>query len=239
MAEPSTAEPPTTDPVFGHVAPPDAADTQPTQEVLQLFDRPSALPPRGPVPAELPAEVDVEPTELSRSDGSGAAGKGWRYGLLAGAAAVVAVTVGVAGGFFSGGGEPGAEAGPAQTAQVTDPATSASPTPTERKSERASRSSQRPTTPATPRSTTSDRPSSAAASAAGTLRRGDSGEQVTELQLRLRQMQLLVAPANGTYGPATESAVTRFQQARDIDEESGVYGPLTRAAVEAETSDPE
>ncbi|MDI3385147.1 peptidoglycan-binding domain-containing protein [Streptomyces sp. B-S-A8] len=222
-------ERPEADPVFGHVAPPDADadDTRPTQEILRLFD-------------QQPSELPYQATELSRSDRPGTSGKGRWYGPLAGAAALVAVTVGVAGGYIPGGGsEPGAEAGPADTVQVTDPATSASPTPTTRESRRANRSSERPTSPAATPTTPQTGTSTGTSTSTGTLRRGDSGEQVVELQLRLRQLQLLVAPANGTYGPATEAAVTRFQQARNIGEEPGAYGPKTRAAVEAETSGPE
>ncbi|MDI3405367.1 peptidoglycan-binding domain-containing protein [Streptomyces cavernicola] len=241
------------DPVFGHVAPPDAAESTLTQEVLQLFDEAPEAGGAGGAP------------EFSRSESAGAAGRGWRYGLIAGAAVVVAVTVGVAGGFFSGGPDP--QAGPSGAAErvtVSDPETPETSS-TERQRERADRDARPSPTPtetaseqeaedpeagasaipsASPSSESkSPKPSRTSSSptsddAPTTLRRGDHGEQVVELQQRLRQLQLYVGPVNGNYSPDVEDAVARFQSARDIPEQSGVYGPQTREAVESETSEP-
>ncbi|MDG4865601.1 peptidoglycan-binding protein, partial [Streptomyces sp. T-3] len=88
-------------------------------------------------------------------------------------------------------------------------------------------------------SPSSSRPSSTPAETPGSLRRGDRGDAVVELQLRLQQLQLYVGAAHGNYNAEVEQAVARFQDARAIGEESGVYGPVTRRAVEAETSEPD
>ncbi|MFC7302997.1 peptidoglycan-binding protein [Streptomyces monticola] len=253
------------DPVFGHVAPPDAGEPLPLNDAdLELFEF------ERPAPGALPEEVAAGPRqdvpEFSRS-APGPSGRGWRYGLVAGAAAVVLVTAGVASGFFSSGPDTDDQAGPpggaGESVSVPD---SSSPSPSSTKSERASRSSQRPTSSpsvsesVTPSSsappTTSQPPSSASSTAAKptptsqrpsedaeddgpqVLSRGDHGDQVVELQQRLQQLQLYIGPVNGNYSADVEDAVERFQQARQIDEEPGVYGPATRAAVEAETSDP-
>ncbi|NBE55189.1 peptidoglycan-binding domain-containing protein [Streptomyces boluensis] len=250
------------DPVFGHVASPDMSDTVPNEEVLELFDGPgngpdraSALPPIGP------AATDPAMPEFSRADGQAPSGRGWRYGLLAGAAAVVAVTVGVAGGFFSSDTEQQAGPNAADRVTATEEPTPSETSPTSGESERASRSSKRPTSPSsetgsskpssTSTSTSTEEPTGTTAPPAGeqesesesgqepgTLGRGDRGPEVVELQQRLTELKLYTGPLNGNYGPATENAVTRFQQARQIDEDEGTYGPKTRAAIEAETSDP-
>jgi peptidoglycan hydrolase-like protein with peptidoglycan-binding domain len=74
---------------------------------------------------------------------------------------------------------------------------------------------------------------------AQTLRRGDQGPEVTELQLRLRQLSLYTGRADGTYSGQVEDAVRRYQWARGItDDKSGVYGAATRASLEGETRTP-
>ncbi|MFD7708136.1 peptidoglycan-binding protein [Streptomyces sp. NPDC059786] len=71
------------------------------------------------------------------------------------------------------------------------------------------------------------------------LRRGDRGSEVTELQLRLRQLALYIGDADGHYGRQTEDAVRRYQWARGIRaDEQGVYGAATRAGLESETEEP-
>ncbi|MGC9539097.1 peptidoglycan-binding domain-containing protein [Streptomyces sp. UG1] len=71
------------------------------------------------------------------------------------------------------------------------------------------------------------------------LRRGDRGPEVTELQLRLRQIGLYSADADGEYDRRVESAVGTYQLTRVIlSDESGVYGRPTRASLESETSEP-
>ncbi|MEU6379122.1 peptidoglycan-binding protein [Streptomyces sp. NPDC046909] len=71
------------------------------------------------------------------------------------------------------------------------------------------------------------------------LRPGDKGPEVTELQLRLRQVGFYSGEADGTYDSQVESAVRGYQVTRVVlDDESGVYGPATREALESETSEP-
>ncbi|WP_189311019.1 peptidoglycan-binding domain-containing protein [Streptomyces brasiliensis] len=75
--------------------------------------------------------------------------------------------------------------------------------------------------------------------AAPVLRRGDSGAEVTELQLRLRQLSLFYGKANGKFDNRTENAVRTYQSTRGIGgDESGVYGAATRASLESETTQP-
>ncbi|MFI2430366.1 peptidoglycan-binding protein [Streptomyces sp. NPDC018693] len=72
-----------------------------------------------------------------------------------------------------------------------------------------------------------------------TLRPGDTGPEVTELQLRLRQIGFYYADADGTYDSDVENAVRSYQFTRVVlSEESGVYGPATRASLESETEEP-
>ncbi|MFJ9818182.1 peptidoglycan-binding protein [Streptomyces sp. NPDC101151] len=112
-------------------------------------------------------------------------------------------------------------------------ASSASPSPSPTASSSASRSA----TP-TP-STTADAGPNAAPTAAPVLRRGDKGAEVTELQLRLRQLNLYGDQVNGVFTRSVEDAVSTYQWARGISgDEPGVYGPATRASLESETTEP-
>ncbi|UYQ61855.1 peptidoglycan-binding protein [Streptomyces peucetius] len=73
----------------------------------------------------------------------------------------------------------------------------------------------------------------------GTLRRGDSGPAVTELQLRLAQVGLFrEEDADGRYDGDVEEAVRRFQWWKGQNNPDGVYDPPTRRALEAETREP-
>ncbi|WP_055717089.1 peptidoglycan-binding domain-containing protein [Streptomyces torulosus] len=68
---------------------------------------------------------------------------------------------------------------------------------------------------------------------------GDQGPEVTELQLRLRQLGLYNGDADGEFDREVESAVRGYQLTRVVlDDESGVYGMPTRTALESETSEP-
>ncbi|WP_369222483.1 peptidoglycan-binding protein [Streptomyces sp. R39] len=119
-----------------------------------------------------------------------------------------------------------ATASPSASPSAT--ASSATPSPTPSRSATPTRS-----TPATSTST------SAQPSSPPVLRPGDSGAQVTELQLRLKQVGLYSGDADGHYDSKTESAVRTYQFTRGIlTDESGVYGPATRAALESETKKP-
>ncbi|MGW1914227.1 peptidoglycan-binding domain-containing protein [Streptomyces sp. NPDC002076] len=105
----------------------------------------------------------------------------------------------------------------------------------------------RTTSPTPSPSTTTTRPASPTASAtaratpalAPVLQRGDHGPEVTELQDRLRQLNLYVGQVNGVFTRPVEDAVRTYQLARGIRGDAlGVYGPTTRKSLEAETSEP-
>ncbi|MGW0918154.1 peptidoglycan-binding domain-containing protein [Streptomyces sp. NPDC002755] len=71
------------------------------------------------------------------------------------------------------------------------------------------------------------------------LRRGDKGAEVTELQLRLRQLFLYNGEADGTFTGEVEDALRNYQWSRGTTEDGmGVYGALTRTRLEAETTEP-
>ncbi|MEV7982966.1 peptidoglycan-binding protein [Streptomyces sp. NPDC086519] len=123
---------------------------------------------------------------------------------------------------------PSASASASASASPSASASSATPSPTPSRSAAPTRS-----TPATGTS------ASAQPSSPPVLRPGDSGAQVTELQLRLKQVGLYSGDADGHYDSKTESAVRTYQFTRGIlTDESGVYGPATRAALESETTKP-
>ncbi|GGQ15984.1 hypothetical protein GCM10010249_38360 [Streptomyces roseolilacinus] len=71
-----------------------------------------------------------------------------------------------------------------------------------------------------------------------TLSRGDQGEEVLELQHRLRAVGLYDSAMHGRYDKNVERAVARYQAYRGITADpSGVYGPATRETLEAESRD--
>ncbi|MGW5280151.1 peptidoglycan-binding protein [Streptomyces collinus] len=71
------------------------------------------------------------------------------------------------------------------------------------------------------------------------LRLGDEGPEVTELQLRLKQLNLYNDQVTGVFTRPVQDAVRNYQWARGIlSDDLGVYGPATRASLEAETSEP-
>ncbi|MDQ0585027.1 peptidoglycan-binding domain-containing protein [Streptomyces rishiriensis] len=74
---------------------------------------------------------------------------------------------------------------------------------------------------------------------AGTLREGDSGAEVTDLQRRLLRVPNVYdnGPTDGRYGTALTEAVARFQLWYGIrGDESGVYGDDTRRDLESRTA---
>ncbi|MEV5998773.1 peptidoglycan-binding protein [Streptomyces griseomycini] len=70
------------------------------------------------------------------------------------------------------------------------------------------------------------------------LRRGDRGPEVTELQLRLRQLYLYNDDINGQFTRRVEEALRNYQWSRGLQDELSVYGPRTRALLETETREP-
>ncbi|GGV85517.1 peptidoglycan-binding protein [Streptomyces griseoloalbus] len=70
------------------------------------------------------------------------------------------------------------------------------------------------------------------------LRRGDRGPEVTELQLRLRQLYLYNDDVNGQFSQRLEESLRNYQWSRGLSEELSVYGPETRSRLESETREP-
>ena len=74
---------------------------------------------------------------------------------------------------------------------------------------------------------------------AGTLREGDSGPEVSELQERLLQVPNVYqdGPTSGAYDTVLTEAVARFQLWYGVrGDENGVYGNDTRIALESRTA---
>ncbi|MFI7136750.1 peptidoglycan-binding protein, partial [Streptomyces massasporeus] len=71
------------------------------------------------------------------------------------------------------------------------------------------------------------------------LRLGDRGPEVTELQLRLRQLYLCNDDADGTFDDRLADAVRTYQWSRGVQsDELGVYDRATREKLESETREP-
>ncbi|MCX4832823.1 peptidoglycan-binding protein [Streptomyces sp. NBC_01016] len=106
-----------------------------------------------------------------------------------------------------------------------------SPTPTSKKPKTDSKKRSPSPSPSTSRTTSSSRPSDTT-----TLRKGDSGREVAELQWRLKQLNIYVGEITADFDTPTESALATYQLSRGIkDDEQGEYGPPTRTALERET----
>ncbi|MET7733509.1 peptidoglycan-binding domain-containing protein [Streptomyces sp. NPDC005402] len=92
-----------------------------------------------------------------------------------------------------------------------------------------------PTSSATPTPTTSGAPDP---DGSGTLRQGDSGPEVSDLQERLRRIPNVYdnGSTEGTYDTTLTAAVARFQLWYGIrGDEDGVYGDDTRRDLESRT----
>lgn len=183
-----------------------------------------------------------------------------RVGLLfAGAAVAVLVVGGTVGGLLYEGPSHDAARSDGIRAPLPDPATStsaaalrpsasaSSASPSATTSESAGATPSRSATPTdsappdgTPSATASATPSPSATSGQPPiLRLGDTGPEVVELQLRLRQVGLYSQTADGVYDSDVQSAVRSYQFTRLIlQDESGVYGRATRASLESETKKP-
>ncbi|MFE1307932.1 peptidoglycan-binding protein [Streptomyces sp. NPDC058755] len=125
-------------------------------------------------------------------------------------------------------------ASPSLDPTPTPTATSASPTPTSTRSHSPS-----PSASPTPSATTRGTPNAAPTGSVPVLQRGDKGPEVTELQLRLQQLNLYDDEVNGVFARPVEDAVRTYQWARGLtDDPLGVYGPTTRESLESETTKP-
>ncbi len=213
---------------------------------------------------EAPPDADEFP---AREDGPRS--RRGRLLLLGSAAAVVAVVTaaGVASGLFGydtptrdtalpeavrasvpdGTPAPSAKASKSPSASPT----SASPTPSATQSESPSPSaSSASPSPSATTASPSPTPTTAQASEAPpeettpepdapVLRRGDKGPEVTELQLRLRQLYLYNGDINGNFNWPLEDALRNYQWSRGVGRDDlGVYTAETRASLESETSEP-
>ncbi|MCX4991239.1 MULTISPECIES: peptidoglycan-binding protein [unclassified Streptomyces] len=124
-------------------------------------------------------------------------------------------------------------ASPSPSASESD--TSASPS----RSATSAPASTSPSAKATPTGSVASTGSGSNGVSAQTLRRGDSGPEVTELQLRMTQLRMYMRNADGRFDRRLEDAVRWYQWARGISgDEPGVYGTATRASLEAETTEP-
>ncbi|WP_367324887.1 peptidoglycan-binding protein [Streptomyces sp. HUAS ZL42] len=184
--------------------------------------------------------------------------------MAAGAAAAVAVLVtgGVVGGFLTyespsrngsvrddvrpsvpDGSREVSSVEPSGSASSTDPSRSPASSPGTAPSAgpvAPSRSAAPSESASTPAATATAAPGPSGSGAqAPVLRLGDTGPEVTELQLRLRQIGAYYADADGTYDRDVENAVRGYQFTRAVyKDEPGVYGRATRASLETETSEP-
>ncbi|MFC8537390.1 peptidoglycan-binding protein [Streptomyces sp. NPDC057249] len=144
-----------------------------------------------------------------------------------------------------------ASASPSRSASPTSSA-SASASPSTSASASASPSRSATASSSAPGAGTAASPSAAASSSGpaegvapppespddeGTLRRGDQGPEVAELQNRLREAWVYNGPVDSAYGERTERAVSDLQTWWNIEgDPEGVYGPNTRSALEARTT---
>lgn len=135
----------------------------------------------------------------------------------------------------------GQSAGTATASPASDPASSPSKRPTDSSATPAN-SSPTPTTaaPTAGAGTSAAAPGPTAVEGQPpVLRLGDEGPEVTELQLRLRQIGLYAGDIDGDYDRSVEGSVRTYQLTRVIlSEQSGVYGTATRTSLESETSEP-
>ncbi|MFF3320203.1 peptidoglycan-binding protein [Streptomyces sp. NPDC003035] len=115
---------------------------------------------------------------------------------------------------------------------------SASSSPSAVRTTRATTAPAAPPPPSATRTTSSPTPTPTPDTPGPTLRYGDSGAEVEELQRRLTHVRAYDGPIDGSYSRQVRRAVERFQSWQYIQEdEKGVYGPETRRALEAQTPD--
>ncbi|GAB4374416.1 MAG: hypothetical protein Kow00121_18770 [Elainellaceae cyanobacterium] len=64
----------------------------------------------------------------------------------------------------------------------------------------------------------------------GLIQIGDTGQTISDLQLRLKELGFYQGEITGVYGPETEAAVTTFQQSRGLVAD-GIVGPQVNSAL--------
>lgn len=138
-------------------------------------------------------------------------------------------------------------ASPSVSSSATAPSASATSSPTASADSTAASATPSGSTAALPPSapashpaapTKSDPPSAPALGAESTvvLHEGDSGPAVTELQQRLKLVNMYSGEPSGQFDARTERNLTAYQWTRGATDEHGVYGPDTRTKLEGETS---
>lgn len=83
----------------------------------------------------------------------------------------------------------------------------------------------------------SDTPILISQSFGSNLQLGDSGDAVTQLQVRLTELGYFQGTASGIFGPATETAVIQFQQDNGLVAD-GIVGSATQSALGIAASPP-
>ncbi|MEU0132544.1 peptidoglycan-binding domain-containing protein [Streptomyces sp. NPDC006296] len=131
---------------------------------------------------------------------------------------------------------------PSPSASASVPAEAPSASPSSSRSPSASPSPTVPQPPS-PSASATEAPTAPVAAppveevAGTTLRRGDRGPEVSELQRRLQEVWVYRGPDDGTYSAQVEQAVAEYQRWASVrSDPPGVYGPETRSALEARTT---
>ncbi|KQX79222.1 peptidoglycan-binding domain-containing protein [Streptomyces clavifer] len=137
---------------------------------------------------------------------------------------------------------PSASASPSPSRSASaSPSASESPSASASESPSASPSATTADTTPSPSASAPEAPSASAAPpaqiAGPTLRRGDRGPEVAELQRRLQEIWVYREDDDGSYSDRVERAVRDFQGWVSVQNDPpGVYGPETRSALEARTT---
>ncbi|MEV8454712.1 peptidoglycan-binding protein [Streptomyces sp. NPDC052095] len=140
--------------------------------------------------------------------------------------------------------DPAPPSGPASPTPSATASPSASASPSPSASATTEPSPSRPAAPPPPTTTAPSAPADSSpsdappASLAGpSLRPGDQGPAVADLQRRLAEVWLFHGSYDGDYSNRVERAVLIYQSYKSIEgDPAGVYGPRTRSALEAETT---
>jgi murein L,D-transpeptidase YcbB/YkuD len=163
---------------------------------------------------ELPPVPPARPGDTGAGAGALGSGPGLRRAAVALAVAAAALTGFGAALLLQGRQEAAATVRPSRPATTAPPAATLSPT-------------------ASPTATGAD------PDGPGTLRQGDTGPEVTDLQERLLRIPDVYhdGSTSGVYDATLTAAVARFQLWYGISgDETGVYGDDTRRALESRTS---
>jgi len=92
-----------------------------------------------------------------------------------------------------------------------------------------------PPPPTTTQATTTQTTTQTTQAPSQTLKPGDTGAQVKQLQVALNSLGYSVGTPDGDYGPATQTAVEQFQAANNLATD-GVVGPETLAKLQQSLS---